>query len=65
MIMQDATNPHNLYRMDLEYGKVVDDWRVHDDIPVKVFAPEKASSPCLHIISFWNVNSFWYRNSLK
>ncbi|KAF8539447.1 VID27 cytoplasmic protein-domain-containing protein [Trichophaea hybrida] len=41
MIMQDATNPHNLYRMDLEYGKVVDDWKVHDDIPVKVFAPEK------------------------
>lgn len=42
MIMQDASNPHNLYRMDLEYGKVVDDWKIHDDIPVKVFAPEKA-----------------------
>lgn len=41
MIMQDANNAHNLYRMDLEYGKVVDDWKVHDDIPVKVFAPEK------------------------
>jgi len=44
MIMQDEANPHNLYRMDLEYGKVVDDWKIHDDIPVKVFAPEKKFS---------------------
>ncbi|KAL9020699.1 MAG: hypothetical protein Q9185_002015 [Variospora sp. 1 TL-2023] len=41
MILQDADNPHSLYRMDLEYGKVVDDWKVHDDIQVKNFAPEK------------------------
>ncbi|KAA8913605.1 VID27 cytoplasmic protein-domain-containing protein [Sphaerosporella brunnea] len=41
MILQDAANPHSLYRMDLEYGKVVDDWMIHEDIPVKVFAPEK------------------------
>ncbi|KAI5776840.1 VID27 cytoplasmic protein-domain-containing protein [Geopyxis carbonaria] len=44
MIMQDANDPHTLYRMDLEYGKVVDDWKVHDDIPVNVFAPEKKFS---------------------
>jgi hypothetical protein len=41
MVMQDGNNPHNLYKMDLEYGKVVDDWKIHDDIPVNVFAPEK------------------------
>ncbi|KAI4142130.1 MAG: hypothetical protein LQ341_003300 [Variospora aurantia] len=41
MILQDADNPHSLYRMDLEYGKVVDEWKVHDDIQVKNFAPEK------------------------
>jgi hypothetical protein len=29
-----------LYRMDLEYGKIVDEWKVHDDIPVNIFAPE-------------------------
>jgi hypothetical protein len=29
--------------MDLETGKVVDEWKVHDDIPVKVFAPENVS----------------------
>ena len=41
MILQHETDPHSLYRMDLEYGKVVDEWKVHDDIPVTTFAPEK------------------------
>ncbi|KAL9590732.1 MAG: hypothetical protein Q9203_000454 [Teloschistes exilis] len=41
MILQSENNPNSLYRMDLEYGKVVDEWKVHDDIQVKNFAPEK------------------------
>jgi len=44
MILQDGNNPNSLYRMDLEYGKVVDEWKVHDDIQVNTFAPEKVSS---------------------
>ena len=40
MVLQNADNPNSLYRMDLEYGKVVDEWKVHDDIPVTSFAPE-------------------------
>ena len=44
MILQNKENPNSLYRMDLEYGKVVDEWKVHDDIPVKSFAPDKVSS---------------------
>ncbi|KAL8686917.1 MAG: hypothetical protein Q9224_005303 [Gallowayella concinna] len=44
MILQNADNPNSLYRMDLEYGKVVDEWKVHDDIQVKTFAPEKKFS---------------------
>ena len=40
MVMQDSDNPNSLYRMDLEYGKIVDEWKVHDDIPVNIFAPE-------------------------
>ena len=43
MILQNENDPHSLYRMDLEYGKVVDEWKVHDDIPVNTFAPEKVS----------------------
>ncbi|KAL8711043.1 MAG: hypothetical protein Q9220_004424 [cf. Caloplaca sp. 1 TL-2023] len=41
MILQSEDNPNSLFRMDLEYGKVVDEWKVHDDITVKNFAPEK------------------------
>ncbi|KAL8761676.1 MAG: hypothetical protein Q9184_002211 [Pyrenodesmia sp. 2 TL-2023] len=44
LILQNADNPNSLYRMDLEYGKVVDEWKVHDDIQVKNFAPEKKFS---------------------
>ncbi|KAI9698097.1 MAG: hypothetical protein M1820_007605 [Bogoriella megaspora] len=40
MVLQNEADPNSLYRMDLEYGKVVDEWKVHDDIPVNVFAPE-------------------------
>ncbi|KAF2688047.1 vacuolar import and degradation protein-like protein [Lentithecium fluviatile CBS 122367] len=40
MILQNLDNPNALYRMDLETGTVVDEWNVHENIPVKVFAPE-------------------------
>ena len=40
MVLQNPDDPHSLYRMDLEYGKVVDEWKVHDDIPITSFAPE-------------------------
>ncbi|KAL5337315.1 VID27 cytoplasmic protein-domain-containing protein [Aspergillus crustosus] len=44
LIMQNSDNPNSLYRMDLEYGKIVDEWKVHDDIPVETFAPESKFS---------------------
>ncbi|KPI40553.1 Vacuolar import and degradation protein 27 [Cyphellophora attinorum] len=40
LVLQDAANPNSLYRMDLERGKVVDEWKAHDDIPVVGFGPE-------------------------
>jgi VID27 C-terminal WD40-like domain/VID27 PH-like domain len=43
MILQNPDDPHSLYRMDLEYGKVVDEWKVHDIIPVNTFAPGNVS----------------------
>lgn len=45
MILQNEAEPNSLYRMDLEYGKVVDEWKVHDDIPVTTIAPENVSFP--------------------
>lgn len=44
LILQNNDNPNSLYRMDLEYGKIVDEWKVHDDIPVETFAPESKFS---------------------
>lgn len=44
MILQNPESNNSLYRMDLEYGKVVDEYKVHDDIPVKTFAPETVRS---------------------
>lgn len=40
MVLQNGNDPNSLYRMDLETGKVVDEWKVHDDIPANIFAPE-------------------------
>ncbi|KAG6255396.1 hypothetical protein E4U24_006859 [Claviceps purpurea] len=40
LIIQNGVDANKLYRMDIEYGKVVDEWKVHDDIPVVTFAPE-------------------------
>jgi VID27 N-terminal region/VID27 C-terminal WD40-like domain/VID27 PH-like domain len=43
MVLQNADNPNSVYRMDLEAGKIVDEWKVHDDIPINTFAPETVS----------------------
>ena len=40
MVLQRDNDPNSLYRMDLETGKVVDEWKVHDDIHVNIYAPE-------------------------
>ena len=40
LILQNEADPNSLYRMDLEYGRIVDEWKVHDDIPVSNFLPE-------------------------
>ena len=63
MILQSENDPHSLYRMDLEYGKIVDEWKVHEDIPVKTFAPDKV----IRTLFFWYGISLihFFRNLLK
>ncbi|KAJ2887008.1 Vacuolar import and degradation protein 27, partial [Coemansia aciculifera] len=39
MVLMNRDRPHELYRMDLEYGKVVEEWKVHEDIPTVSIAP--------------------------
>jgi len=51
MILQNPDDPNSVYRMDLEVGKVVDEWKVHDDISINNFAPEDVSDPSLEPFS--------------
>ncbi|TQS32030.1 hypothetical protein Golomagni_07669, partial [Golovinomyces magnicellulatus] len=62
MIIQNQVDPNKLYRMDIEYGKVVDEWNVHDDVPVVTFAPEKKFSQMTSEQTFLGVsNNALYR----
>lgn len=56
MILQRDNDPNKLYRMDLEYGKVVDEWNVHEDIPVLEFAPENKFAQMTHEPTFLGVS---------
>jgi len=60
LILQKDSDPNKLYRMDLEYGKVVDEWTVHEDIPVVTFAPETKFAQMTHEPTFLGIS----RNAL-
>ncbi|KAJ1914140.1 Vacuolar import and degradation protein 27 [Mycoemilia scoparia] len=45
MILSNPNQPNNLYRMDVEYGKVVDEWTVHEDIPTNIVVPDSKYAP--------------------
>ncbi|CAG8782876.1 9718_t:CDS:2, partial [Racocetra fulgida] len=36
MVLMDPQDEHNLFKMDLEYGKIVEEWNVHDVVPVTI-----------------------------
>ncbi|KAF5344102.1 hypothetical protein D9758_008891 [Tetrapyrgos nigripes] len=40
MVLMNPGDPHSLYSMDIERGKVVEEWKVHDDISVDHMAPD-------------------------
>ncbi|CAA20062.2 WD repeat protein, Vid27 family, conserved in fungi and plants [Schizosaccharomyces pombe] len=40
ILFQTENAPHSLYHMDIEYGKIVDEWKVHDDVPLVTFTPD-------------------------
>jgi hypothetical protein len=65
MILQNENEPNSLYRMDLEYGKVVDEWKVHDDIPVNTFAPETVSPFTLQSCYSTNISTEILPNDIR
>ncbi|KAK4196013.1 VID27 cytoplasmic protein-domain-containing protein [Triangularia verruculosa] len=56
LILQKDDDPNKLFRMDLEYGKVVDEWNVHEDIPVVTFAPENKFAQMTHEPTFLGIS---------
>ena len=40
MILMNPSDPHSLFNLDIERGKVVEEWKVHDDITVDHIAPD-------------------------
>lgn len=40
MLMMNPDDPHSIFRMDLEYGKVVEEWKVHDSVKVDNIVPD-------------------------
>ncbi|KAF9009012.1 VID27 cytoplasmic protein-domain-containing protein [Cyathus striatus] len=45
MVMMDSGAPNCLYSMDIERGKIVEEWKVHDDINVDHIAPDNKFAP--------------------
>ncbi|KAL1946822.1 hypothetical protein VTO73DRAFT_14926 [Trametes versicolor] len=40
MVLMNPSEPNSLYNLDIERGKVVEEWKVHDDITVDAIAPD-------------------------
>ncbi|KAK2466258.1 hypothetical protein APHAL10511_001900 [Amanita phalloides] len=45
MILMNPTDPNSLYNMDIERGKVVEEWKVHEDVVVNHIAPDNKFAP--------------------
>ncbi|KAF7332108.1 hypothetical protein MKEN_00091500 [Mycena kentingensis (nom. inval.)] len=45
MIMKNPNDPHAVYSMDLNRGKIVEEWKVHDDVTVDHVAPDNKFAP--------------------
>lgn len=40
MVLKNPLDPHSLFSMDIERGKVVEEWKIHEDITVDHIAPD-------------------------
>lgn len=40
MVIMNPRNHNSLYNLDIERGKIVEEWKVHDDVQVNHIAPE-------------------------
>jgi hypothetical protein len=40
MVVMDKDSPHSLFQLDIERGKIIEEWNVNENIPVRHIAPE-------------------------
>ncbi|KAF8238735.1 VID27-domain-containing protein [Tricholoma matsutake] len=45
MVLMNPSEPHSLFSMDIERGKIVEEWKVHDSISVDHIAPDNKFAP--------------------
>ena len=57
MIMMNAKDSHKLHVMDLEYGKVVDEWNVDENVPVTDILPDSKYAQLSHTQTLLGINS--------
>ncbi|EPQ59431.1 VID27-domain-containing protein [Gloeophyllum trabeum ATCC 11539] len=48
MVLMNPGDPNSLYSMDIERGKIVEEWKVHDNVTVDMIAPESKFAPTTH-----------------
>ncbi|KAG7449137.1 VID27-domain-containing protein [Guyanagaster necrorhizus] len=48
MILMNPADPNSLYNMDIERGKVVEEWKIHDDVTVSHIAPDNKFAQTTH-----------------
>ncbi|KAI0699460.1 VID27 cytoplasmic protein [Cytidiella melzeri] len=45
MVIMDEGAPNSLFELDIERGKIVEEWKVNENIPVKYIAPDSKFAP--------------------
>ncbi|TFY75168.1 hypothetical protein EWM64_g8845 [Hericium alpestre] len=40
MVVMNPSNPNSLYAMDIERGKIIEEWKISESIPISHMAPE-------------------------
>lgn len=56
LIMMHPTESHKLHVMDLEYGKVVDEWNVDENVPVDEILPDSKYAQLSHSQTLIGIN---------
>jgi hypothetical protein len=48
MVLMDENAPNSLFELDIERGKIVEEWKVNENVPVKHIAPESKFAQMTH-----------------